>query len=259
MQRDRARRDAPRHERGCSAGHLARDGRDPRVPLGGPIPDPAAETEIIRQLVQQGFKVIDEARWRELRYDWAERLKDNEAAAALARQAGADLLITGEAFSQAAGNTMGFVSCRARVEVRGIVAETAEIVFADACDASGADVSEAVAAKRVLQNAAREMGGRVRDALGRYSTSATPVQIVAGVFPDLATADRFVQVLQGLEGVAEVEQEEFSEGMLRLEVRGADISAATLGRAIETDPTFKAFRLRVRSVNKTSVQADVRH
>ena len=96
-----------------------------------PVPDPAAETEFINQFVKAGFKVIDQKRYAELRQQNAERLKeDPQVAAEIARKLGADIVITGEAFSERAADigvegAEGIVSCQARVEVRALLADTA--------------------------------------------------------------------------------------------------------------------------------------
>jgi|GEM_PF-377872 len=119
------------------------------------IPDPAAETEIIRLLVENGFAVVDQLQVADMRYDGAtmRAIDDVRAAISLARRFDADMVIIGEAFSEWAADLQGLVSCRARVEARIIDMESGRIVAADAREASALNISENLAGKAALQEA----------------------------------------------------------------------------------------------------------
>ena len=133
----------------------------PEQHLRRQIPDPAAETEIIGQLVKERFYVVDQKQVAEIRYSdetLAAARGDLEAAAAIGRKYGAEVIITGEAFSEYVGQEEGMVLCSARVEIRAVKTDTAQILYADAKDASALAVSENIAAKRALQKAAGLLG-----------------------------------------------------------------------------------------------------
>lgn len=133
----------------------------PEEHLGRQIPDPAAETEIIRQFVEERFYVVDQNQIAEIRYNdetLAAARGGLEAAAAIGRKYGAEVIIMGEAFSEYVSREKGMVLCSARVEIRAIKTDTAQILYADAKDISALAVSENIAAKRALQKAASLLG-----------------------------------------------------------------------------------------------------
>lgn len=126
------------------------------------IPDPAGETEIIKILVNNGFKVVDKTQVEKIRYNNEVKAiinGDTDLAKVLALQFGADYLLIGEAFSQFTGRAFqGLSSCRARIEARMIRSDTGEIFFADGKYGSGIDRSEAIAGKMAIQKASSELG-----------------------------------------------------------------------------------------------------
>ena len=133
----------------------------PEQHLRRQIPDPAAETEIIRQFAKERFYVVDQNQGKQIRYNdetLAAARGDLEAAAAIGRKYGAEVIITGEAFSEYVSREKGMVLCSARVEIRAIKTDTAQILYADAKDTSALAVSENIAAKRALQKAASLLG-----------------------------------------------------------------------------------------------------
>ena len=128
------------------------------------IPDPAGETEIIRQFAEKDFWVADPQQVSEIReLDQAKRAAqgDNAAAAALGRQFKAEIIIVGEAFSQLAEDDGlgGLFSCRARLEARAIYCDTGQIVAAHGVHAPGLEITEELASKKALA----EAGGKFAD------------------------------------------------------------------------------------------------
>jgi hypothetical protein len=128
---------------------------------GAAVNDPAGETEIIRMLLKNGFKVVDQAQVRKVRE--GDQLKqvlegNTVAAQSLGRQHGAEVLIVGEAFYEKAleGRTMGgLVSVRARLQAKAIRADTGEIFASEGSVAPALDVSEQVAGRKALTAAAK--------------------------------------------------------------------------------------------------------
>lgn len=126
------------------------------------IPDPAGETEIIKRLLEKGFKVVDQSQIAKIRY--GDQVKaalegDVNLAVKIGLQYGAEVIIIGEAFSESAGRGIGGMeSCRARVEARAIKTDTGEILVADGRHAGGLDITEAIAGKKALQKAGGELG-----------------------------------------------------------------------------------------------------
>lgn len=106
--------------------------------FGGPTMDPAAETELAKIAGDCGFKLADDKT----------SLKP-------------DIEITGEALSELGMRKGNLVSCKARVELKVRERSTGNILFVDRQTSVAVDLTEQVAAKTALQNAATELAGRV--------------------------------------------------------------------------------------------------
>lgn len=108
--------------------------------IGQPAVDPAAQTEVTKLAKDLGFEVID--------LDEGGKGK-------------ADVLVTGEGFSEAAGRVGGMVSVRARVELKAVDRKTGKVLAVDRQTAVVVDLSEQVAGKAALQTAAAALAERV--------------------------------------------------------------------------------------------------
>jgi len=103
------------------------------------VADPAAETELRLALQQLGFEVIDTKE--------------------ITKQA--DVLLTGEAFSELGARRGNLLSCNARLEVKMVQREPVQRVVVDRQRDVAVDVAENSAGKQALENAARKILDRV--------------------------------------------------------------------------------------------------
>ncbi len=128
----------------------------PEYHIQSPIPDPAGETEVIRKLLEAGFKVVDPSVYATIRsgVKFKEAVRDPMAAVALGREFGADIVIFGEGFSQRASIEGKTVTCRARVEAKAVRTDNAEILATNGMQAGAQDLAESTGAKAALRNAA---------------------------------------------------------------------------------------------------------
>ena len=101
--------------------------------------DPAAQTEMNLILQQIGCEVIDPKE----------------------TQKQPDVVITGEAFSELGGRHGNLVSCRSRVEIKAVRPGTGKLLLADRQTDVAVDLSENIAGKRALENAALKLLDRV--------------------------------------------------------------------------------------------------
>jgi len=107
--------------------------------LSHPVIDPAVETELKLSLQQLGFEVIDPKLTNKI----------------------ADVAISGEAFSEFAGRRANLVSCRSRVEMKAARATDGKLLIVDRQTDVAVDLSENIAGKSALENAARKLLDRL--------------------------------------------------------------------------------------------------
>ena len=110
----------------------------PEQHFGRPVIDPAAETELSLFLRECGFTLAD----------GQSTLKP-------------EIEFVGEAFSELGMRKGNLISCRARVEIKVIEKATGKILIADRQTAGAVDLSEHVAAKSALQEAAARLAERI--------------------------------------------------------------------------------------------------
>jgi len=206
------------------------------------IPDPAAETALIRTLTDAGYRVIDREFSGRYRYNdlvahaWG---GDTSALKELLSRTKADILVIGEAFSQRPEQDpselpAGMVSCRARVELRALSKATNEILTADWAEAGGVDLTEEIAGKVALGRAADEVGGRLSERLMLLPAGSTrQIEVIVVGVRTASQAQKLQDAIRCLSGVRQVEQDEFSEGDLYLDVEADSLTANGLAAQLE--------------------------
>jgi len=108
--------------------------------IGQATIDPAAETEVTLFCSETGFEVIDPE---------------------VGRKSKADIIIQGEGFSEFALRRGNLVSVKARLEVKAIDRATDRIIATDRQTAVRVDLTEQIAGKVALQEAARQIAIRL--------------------------------------------------------------------------------------------------
>jgi hypothetical protein len=194
----------------------------PEQHLRNPIPDPAGETEMIRLMVQEGFRVVDQAQVKTIRdRDVVTRsIKgDPKELLAIAQSWGAELLLIGEAFSQDVRSVTPLPACRARIEARILQCDTAEILSAGDGEAGAEDLSPAVAAKAALRKAAAVLYDKLAfDILTRAAPAHSRVRVILA---GCSFEDRllFKRLLQGLkELLSEIQEISFQDGRAEFDI-----------------------------------------
>ena len=168
------------------------------------IPDPAGETAIVKALIEAGFSQVTEVGSR-INIPNPLNMTAAEMTSA-ANQLGVDIMIVGESFSESVGDPAQWLpghqrsnmqSCRARVEAKMFIVKTGQIIAADGKFASGLDNSQAVAAKKALAAAGKQMGEYlVQQITGLYTSQQNIEVIVYG-----AAYQKIIQVQNAISSV----------------------------------------------------------
>jgi len=222
------------------------------------IPDPAAETEIIRKLLDYGFRVVDQEQIALIRD--SDQVKqalrgDDKAAVAIGLEYGADVIIVGEAFSEYLQDLPGnLVSSRARVEARAVKTDTGEIIAAHGFHASGVDGTEFLSGKKALMNAANDM---VKYFVKKFATLRTDFIlaqiVVSGTnYTQLKTLN---SVLEDSPQVAAVQASNLTQGVAKLEVRFRG-TIDELGDFI-SNLEFEDFDLEVTGLSGSRIEVEI--
>ncbi len=117
----------------------------PERHIGSPTVDPAAQTEVSFILQKLGAVVADE--------------RDSAAKP--------DVQITGEAFSEFGMRKGNLVSCKGRVELKAVDKSSGRVLFIDRQTAVAVDLSEHLAGKSAIQEAAAKLTERLLPKLAR--------------------------------------------------------------------------------------------
>lgn len=227
-----------------------------------PIPDPAAETEIIRQLTEERFYVVDQKQVAAIRYNditIAAAKGDFEMAAAIGRKYGAEVIVIGEAFSEYAGREKGMELCTARVEIRAIKTDTGKIIYAGAKDASALALSENVAAKRALETAASLLAPKLSEAILAWEDLDIRKGRMLTLYISGISYGQLVSLKDTLTkkilGITDVIQRSYSSGI-------AEIELAYLGKPQELADIleglpFEDFKLQVVSYTENRIELEI--
>ncbi len=237
------------------------------------VPDPAAETEIIKQLLNAGVKVVDDQRAKELRGDREvmAMLRGETNGAKLEElrtMFGADILIVGEGLAERNNQQdrdLSSIFSRARVEIRAIRMDTGEILAAEGHHAPGRDMSEILAGKNALQNAAKQMSGKfigmMADQVSKKGIAANSglvkTEIEIGGWPSLGSATEFINAIKTMPGVKSAVRTNFRGGILFATVEFKPSDLDDLAAALETAQSMKRFRLSIQTAGKAKVEGKV--
>ena len=112
----------------------------PERHIGRPTIDPAAATEVVLFCTETGFAVID-----------AKEGRRNDA----------DILLTGEAFSELAVRHGNLISVKARLELKAVDQSSGKIIAIDRQTTVAVDLTEQIAAKNALQEAGAAVAERL--------------------------------------------------------------------------------------------------
>jgi hypothetical protein len=130
----------------------------PESELRMQVPDPAAQTELAFLMRKSGFRVVENDAPELDR--WAKDQAAGKPSPFPVDAAGIEVLIYGSAIAEPTPQRIGLASARARLELTALDVRTGEVLAIDRATSGGADISDAVALKTALANAARSLAPR---------------------------------------------------------------------------------------------------
>jgi len=203
------------------------------------------ETQIIRALKSKEFTVMDSATIRKT-IDKEAALKaldgDDAAAARIAVQTGAEVLITGQAVAQPAGSVAGsqMNSYQASVTARAVKADTGEILGTATGSGKAVHLNSTAGGNEALKQAASMVADDlISQIVQQWAKEASGTRMIAlsvtGLTKELVD-DLIAAMKQDIRGVAEVWEREYASGVARLDVDfkgdGEALSRALSGLAV---------------------------
>ena len=208
------------------------------------IPDPAAETAVIRKFVENDFWVVDQSQIEEIRYN--DELKmalrgDNDTAVTIGKQFDVEVLIIGEAFSQRTNfSSRRSVECNARVEARAIRVDTGQILATRGLTDRAIDTSEEIASKKALAKAGQNIGDYLmREIARKWSSASAPsvrVKLTNVDFKQLILFEKMLK--ERIEGVQHFHRRSFD--VIR-KVAEIDIDIKGKAQLLSTELTTTEF------------------
>jgi len=227
------------------------------------VPDPAGETEIIRKLIDAGYKIVDPHIVSSIRYgDLVNKLLrgDTTAAQQIGSKYGADIIIIGEAFSEENPNPTlrdtGLSSARARVEARAVWASNGEVIAAHGIHASGVDYTLVAAGKKALAQAGSEMADYFIPLLVGKKGGEKTLKLMFTNVTSLSKLKSLMNYIQSISGVGGVFQREFSSaaGLALLDV---DVNLSAQDFASELEKS-KDLRIAIKNVDMSRIDAELK-
>ena len=238
------------------------------------IPDPAVETALSKALIESGYKLVDRQRVAEIRNsDVIDKLLAGgpnavREARKLGAKYGADLLITGEAFTQEVSRSvvntdLGSVLriyCRGRIEVRGIRLDTGEIFWSDSITKTGSPESTVeLSSKTCLEQGGDAIAPSLLIKMNKLALSPTVhVELIVKNVPTLSVSRDIEKAIRALSGVKDVGEGDFTAHTYSTEIQLPSGSARDFAAMIESASTLKKYHLHIDSANGSKIVAGMK-
>lgn len=230
-----------------------------------PVPDPAAETAVIKDLLKAGYRVLDESQRRQLEEDEAAtRASQGDAAAlrSIKREYGVDIFVTGEAFAEyvdeATEGGIRLYRSRGRIEARAYYTDTAELLSTTDAFADGLDQTESLSSKQCFKSLGQKAGKVITDDIAVAPAAMTPfITVKITNFKTLSDASRLQNAMKSLPGVSQVKRDRYTAGVLELYVYVKSEYRDELPERLERSAVAKKLGLTVDIWSKTYMQGRV--
>ncbi len=223
------------------------------------------ETELARQLLDKGYKVVDMDQLAEIRNQQAivRALRGDEAEAAdLARRFGAEICLVGSAQASlfgsqdsgpAAGLLGDMVSYRGRLNFKAVKAASGQVVLADSREGAGMDLTKENAAVRCLSQLAAESGEMLADRLAPALFEGAELQLVVAGVGSFGRLQGLVDSVRAADGVRQVITRSFApdESVLDVELGWGNAQTLAAQLAAKVRPGFEIIEVTAYNIRAT--------
>lgn len=233
--------------------------------VGVLVSDTSAEAAITRELMLSGFRVIDEARRKQLIQDeMAARAGDGDPSAlqAIGREYNVDIIIAGElSVSNVDSDDQGgieFFRSRGRIDARAYYTDTGEIISVTDASLDAIDQSKKLSAARCAKGLGAKAGAIIAKDILIAPIQMTPfVSVKIGGFDGVTEAKRLEDALKNLAGVSRVKRQRYSDGVLELNVYVNAEYRNELAERIEKCSVGKRMGISIDTWSKTFIHGEV--
>lgn len=187
------------------------------------IPDPAGETAVIKEFLKAGFENVIDVSMTRFYHNTIAVNMSIEQLENIANSLQADILVVGEAFSEAGGPvpymTRDIVSCKARLEAKMYIVRTGQILAADGTYGAAIDTMESIASKKALAQAGEEMGRYLTEQLLNHGSSARQQIEMVVLTTNINDVNALKNELAQIAGVKDVKFSRWDAGRATLTIR----------------------------------------
>ena len=225
------------------------------------------EMAVSKKLIDAGYFVVDKRQTAKIRdSETAKQMAKGNVAAAtkLAKRFGADIIVSGQAFAEKAGEmatggyagmNMNFKSVRITADIRVIRTDTGEMIDTAHGETGSADISEWVAAKKGMNQLGEELGAQVATSIAKIPASPTQnIQLVVTGwnYEGMQTLEQAVKALQGVKKTA-LQEFEGNVGRLDIEYTG---KSKQLADQFTANASLKGLALKVEAVSGNRIDLE---
>lgn len=219
-------------------------------------PTQAGETEISKKLLEAGFRLVDENQFLKLKNDQTLQNAFNNPsdASKIAARYGADILIIGEAFSEYSHKQNNMSSCRARIDVKAVMAGNADMIATNSFNGSGLDATEIIAGKDAIARAGTKIAdyfiaqfcSKSDDIISSMNAPKSTVNKAGTTETDIqfnnvsyTTASTLSDIMKAVTGVSSVEKISFENKVAKFRVMHSGDTDSFIQRIVKNNRNIK--------------------
>lgn len=224
---------------------------------GQPNSQAVVETALIKKLLDNSYRVIDQAQTETIKaQDQLKAIESPAEAAKLARQFDAEVVVAGKASS--AFNTdkdlAGMTSYKARVEAKVVKTSTAEVILAEDCNSAGVDITKEMAAAAALGKAANVVADKLCPNIAVKLFEAASIQIQISGLASINDLNAFKDALKHVEGIIDIYTRSFDAGTAVMDVDLRTGNANTVSSRLEAMTDWK---IKINELSGSKIKAQI--